>query len=238
MDAPRAVRVYVPALLALFLPLLSIPSFVTAPWSARYAVVIVVAVVAIPMLWATWASGDRRAAVAAASFLGIAALSTVVAHVPDMSLVGNFGWGTGLVFLFAMVGFWCVGRLCGTDGRGLVAAALVAGAVVNSVLGLLAYHVDLTSFHIGLDGGRTFGLLGNPVYFAAVLAAAFWPLGLTPGGSPRRFPSCSPRGSRRAVPGWRCSPSLSAARTRCYAGGVAGRSSPRSQSPVCCSVLP
>ena len=110
-----------------------------------------------------------RAALLATGFLGVAAISTATSDSPPLSLVGAANWGTGLLFLCALAGAWALGVVAGGRRRRQLLLVIIGAVVVNAV-------VAWGQAHIG-GGGRTRGLLGNPVFLGAFAAAGLYLLG-------------------------------------------------------------
>ncbi len=112
-------------------------------------------------------------AMAAASFLGLAALATALADEPLMSLFGEYFSLNGFLFVAACVATWALGRTA--RGRtGFVEVALLAGASVNAAVAWLQASTDLGVEGLGLFQGRAQGLMGNPVFLAALCAGGLW----------------------------------------------------------------
>lgn len=110
------------------------------------------------------------AALLAALFLAAAAASTMVSGSAMAALVGAANLGTGLVFVAALVGAWALGVVSTDERRRQIAMALVAAAVVNAVVAFLqARGMAPVSIE---SPGRSFGLMGNPVYLGGLSAAA------------------------------------------------------------------
>lgn len=116
-------------------------------------------------------AGDRAARLAA-GFLAAAAASTAASDLPMASLTGAANWGTGLVFVAALVAAWGLGATAGPGRRRQVAGAVVAAAVVNAAVAWLQAG-DLVPPSLESDG-RSAGLMGNPVHLGALLAGALW----------------------------------------------------------------
>lgn len=112
-------------------------------------------------------------AVAATAFLTLAALATVLADEPVMSFFGEYFSLNGFVFVAACVATWALGRTA--RGRtGYIEGALVAGATVNAMVAWLQVSTDLGVEGLGLFEGRAQGLMGNPVFLAALCAGGLW----------------------------------------------------------------
>jgi hypothetical protein len=150
------------------------------PWVAQYAVLIVLGASGLPLLvWRARGRGDtspRRsdvwAARAAIGFVLVTAVATVLARTPWLAVAGVYLQGTGLVFFISVAGCWALGTgLRGRDRR-FFESALIAGALVNSGLMVVQRFVDLDGIQLATYSGQPDGLLGNPVFTGALVAAA------------------------------------------------------------------
>lgn len=112
-------------------------------------------------------------AAAATAFLATAALATVLADEPVMSFFGEYFSLNGFVFVAACVATWALGRTARGRSR-FVEIALVAGATVNAAVAWLQVSTDLGVEGLGLFEGRAQGLMGNPVFLAALCAGGLW----------------------------------------------------------------
>jgi O-antigen ligase len=114
-----------------------------------------------------------RPAIAAAVFLGLAALSTGLADEPMMSLFGEYFTMNGLLFVALLLCLWALGRTARGRVR-FVESALLAGAVVNAAVAWLQASTDLGVEGLALFEGRSGGLTGNPVFLAGLCSAGLW----------------------------------------------------------------
>jgi hypothetical protein len=155
---------------AFLLPVVFSPSVSAQAWSPRAAVALVVAAFGLPRLVPLLRSDARRTALAAGMFLAVATLATALSAQPILSLFGLYNWGTGLLFVAALVGAWALGSSVGAGGVASVELALIAGVLVNAVVALVqgAVALDVTPFT--RYEGRAAGLLSNPVYLATLTA--------------------------------------------------------------------
>lgn len=168
-DRAAALVPFLAFLLAVaFSPSVSVPA-----WSPRAAIALVAAATGVPVL--VWLSRGpvRAAAIAATSFVAIAALSTLMSDEPDLALTGAFGWGTGLLFVAALAGAWALGVTLSPLGRRRLEVALIGGFAVNVVVAVVQLAVDPGIAELRLFDDRATGLLGNPVHLAATSAAVF-----------------------------------------------------------------
>lgn len=160
---------------ALLLPLFTHPSVLLSPFSLRYAALAIVIAVGGVLLANLVRSSARTPAIVALGLAGWALLSATLSPQPAMSLWGMFGLGTGALFVCALAASWAVGLTSGEGGRALVERGLLAGAIVNAAVAVLQTLLDLTAFDLPLyEHNRAPGLLGNPVFLGALLAAALW----------------------------------------------------------------
>jgi len=155
------------AAIAFVWPLAFSPSLYSPVWAPKSAVAVVVAGVGLPLL----IRERSRAGAAAAGFLGVATLSTLLSDNPAMSLFGAWNWGTGLVHVYALVGAWSIGRALSSRDRRLMATSLLISLGVVAVLALCQMAFDLTAFEQPLVFGRSTALQGNPVFLGGALVA-------------------------------------------------------------------
>jgi O-antigen ligase len=150
------------------------------PWAAQYGVLIVLGAAGLPLLvWRALGRGatgpgrtEMWAARAAAGFVAVTAIATALARTPWLAIAGTYLQGTGLVFFVGLAGCWALGTgLRGRDRR-FLESALIAGAVVNSVVMVAQRFADLSGLQLPSFSGQPDGLLGNPVFTGAVVAAA------------------------------------------------------------------
>lgn len=140
-------------------------------WSPAAALCLVVAAVGLPRL-VVLVRARTTEAVAASAFLAIGLVATLLAPNKVLGFLGLYFWGTGWLFTATLAGAWAVGRSLGRAHVVVVERALLAAALLNAVVALLESAVDLTSLHLGQYGGRSPGLLGNPIHLGAFAAAA------------------------------------------------------------------
>src|SRR4051794_39171642 len=94
---------------AFLLPVVFSTSLSAQAWAPRAALLLVVAAFGLPRLVLLLRSEARPPALAAVAFLGVAALATALSPQPILSLFGLYNWGTGLLFVAALVGAWALG---------------------------------------------------------------------------------------------------------------------------------
>ena len=90
-----------------------------------------------------------------------------------MSFFGEYFSLNGFLFVAACVATWALGRTARGRTR-FVEVALVAGATVNAAVAWLQVSTDLGVEGLGLFEGRAQGLMGNPVFLAALCAGGLW----------------------------------------------------------------
>lgn len=140
----------------------------------RYALILVVVALGLPLLVAALWTRQRVPAAVALGFLAWATVSTVFSPNRRMAFWGEWLWGDGLVFLLALAGAWALGVHASPRGRRFLEAALVGAAVVNALVAVLQTLVDLSSIDMALLDNRPVGLWQNPVWLAGFLLGALW----------------------------------------------------------------
>ena len=156
--------------MAFLLPVVYSTSVAAQAWTPRVALVLVLGAFGLPRLSLLIRSDARPAALAAIAFLAVAALATALSPQPILSVFGLYNWGTGLLFVAALVGAWALGASVDGAGTEPVENALIAGVLVNAIVAVVQ-----GGFSLGVDPftrfeGRAAGLLGNPVYLATLAA--------------------------------------------------------------------
>jgi O-antigen ligase len=167
---------YLPAALALLLPLAVSPLLVTPTWSLRFCILCMLGVLGLGLVTVELAVDRQREVLLAAAFLGWALLSTLFSATPHLALWGLFAWGTGLVFVAALVGAWILGRRSGPGTERIVVIALFIALGVNALVavGQAVVPDAFERADLGLVAARAAGLMGNPIYLAPLLAGAIW----------------------------------------------------------------
>lgn len=153
------------------LPLAYSPTLQSGFWSPKAAVLLVIAGGGLGSLVTLLVSRDRGAWVGMA-FVTVAAVSSATADRPLQSLLGLYGWGTGVVFWLACLSVWAIGRRVTNSGVSLLTHALVGTAAMSSLVGILQVVVDLSFIDLEPYAGRGYGLLGNPIHLGGLCAAA------------------------------------------------------------------
>src|SRR3954466_8181692 len=136
-DAPPRARLrpgewatvaYAGGLLVLGLP--NVSGYYWTPKAALVLVALVPGLVALGRLIAT----RDRAAVAAAGFVLVAGLATLLSPSPRLAVFGLYIEGTGLVFVAALVGAWALGRGLSAPAARMLGSVVLAAAVANAVM--------------------------------------------------------------------------------------------------------
>jgi len=157
-----------------------LPNLSTGPWASKAAVLSVLGFAGLPFLvWRAVGRGTSRrstaevwAARAAAAFVVVAGFATIGATRPVLAVVGLYQLGTGLLFVVAIAGCWALGTILGQADRRVLVTAIIAGSVVNAVVGILQVVVGLQNVGLPLYAFQEAdGLLTNPVHLGALLAA-------------------------------------------------------------------
>ena len=158
-----------------------LPELSTGAWAPKAAVLLVLGLAGFPVL--VWRAIGRRssrrsgreawAARSAIALVVVACASTLGAVRPLLAVVGLYQEGTGLLFVAAIAGCWALGTILGRNDRRIVVTAIIAGGIVNAVVGILQVGVGLENVGLPLNmGGAADGLLTNSVHFGALLAAS------------------------------------------------------------------
>ena len=150
------------------LPIVLIDDLYWGTWAPKAALCLVLLLPGLVMLARLVVVGNRPARLAVA-FLVAASLSTALADKPALSLVGAANWGTGLLFVATLAGAWALGLSAGARRRRQLMMAIIAAVIVNGVVAWAQAQVGV--------GGRSRGLMGNPVYLGGLVAGGLFLLG-------------------------------------------------------------
>ena len=159
--------------LTFLLPTIFLPSVAGPFWSPKYALLLVLAGASLPLLARPHPPHLRAAQRAGMALIAIAAISTFTSHNPILSLVGEWNWGTGLLFVIGIVGAWSLGAGVGPSQKVWVERALLGAAAANVLVMVLSSTINLHDVNLGRIDGRPVGLLGNPIHVASLVVAAF-----------------------------------------------------------------
>ena len=159
----------VAAATAFLLPVAYLP-IVDAPfWSPKVAVLLPAAAVGLTCIPALLRTELRRATLAALVFLLVASLSAASSDDVSQAVFGLYNWGTGLLFIWCLVGVWALGASVTEAGRKRVVLGLVTGIGISAAVGVLQVVVDLGVPFLGSPvDDRATGFAGNPVHLAAL----------------------------------------------------------------------
>jgi O-antigen ligase len=125
------------------------------------------------------------AARVALGFVVVTGISALLSNSSTLAIFGLYVEMIGWIFFLAVVGSWGVGTGLTEDDRYILELALVAGAVVNSVIALLQQFVGLGAIGLADYGNQPTGMLGNPVFLGALLAGSLVLLGARYVNAPR-----------------------------------------------------
>ncbi len=189
-----------------------LPELSTSAWAPEAAVLVVLGAAGLPLL-VVRASGrglaqrsrsERWAARSAVGLVLAAAVATAGALRPTLAVVGLYNQGTGLAFIICLAGCWALGTGLGAPERGALGTAVIWGALVNAGVAVLQEFGLLA--HVGLSGfeGIPDGLLGNPIFTGALLAASLVLVAPRCTAEPRRWwPAAALLGAGLGVSGER-----------------------------------
>jgi len=199
VDSPSGIAVGAPdrasvaiAFGAFLLAVADLPTVTSNPWTIEAAVGVVLGAFGLVVLVRNALRPSRRApdlvwaSRLALAFVAAAGVATLGSARPVLSLVGNYDQWTGLAFFAVLAGVWALGSLVTDRGRPLLETALIGAAVVNGVIALVQQFVGLQST-LPSYGDQPTGVLGNPVFLGALLAAAVALLGDRVRADPRRW---------------------------------------------------
>lgn len=155
--------------LALLLPLAAWDSLGAVHWTPKAALLLLVVVPGVVALGNLVVRRDRGAW-AATAFLLVAALSTALSSNPVLSLLGDYNWGTGWLFLVAVIGLWAIGRHMSAAGRGILTQALVAAVLLSAALAVVEGYVRDLPAALAPFPASPQGLTGNSAFLGALMA--------------------------------------------------------------------
>lgn len=153
-------------------PVAWLPGLASPSWAPKAAIALLVAAVGFPRLVQLAVGPRPGAARAALALLVVATASALTSGDLTTAVFGLYQWGTGLLFVAAVVGAWAIGVSLPTSGRRLVERALLAGCLVTAAFGVLQLVVPDILYGLPTIDDRATGLTGNPVYFGGLVAAA------------------------------------------------------------------
>ncbi|MHB8220695.1 MAG: O-antigen ligase family protein [Acidimicrobiales bacterium] len=166
---------------AFLLPVLFLPTLSSSVEPPKTAVLWVLTGAGLPFL-VLLALGQGRArgsstrtwaARAAVGFVVVAGIATVLSKAPLHSVVGDYTDMTGLLFFGGLAACWALGTGVSAADRRLVENAIIWAAALNALVAFYQRFPGLKGVGLGMYGGnQPDGLLGNPVFFGALLAAS------------------------------------------------------------------
>ena len=157
--------------LALVLPLAAWGGLGAPFWSPKAALLLLSVIPGAVALLGLVVRRDR-AAWAATGFLLVAGLSTALSPTPVLSLVGDYNWGTGWLFLCAVAGLWALGRHLSVAGRAVLENAVLAGGLISAGLGVVQAYVSNLPTVLSPYPTASQGLTGNSAFLGALSAMA------------------------------------------------------------------
>ena len=155
--------------LALLLPVAAWDSFNAASWAPKAALLLLVVVPGVVAL-ANLVVRRDRGAWAGTAFLLVAAVSTALSSNPVLSLLGDYNWGTGWLFLVAVIGLWAIGRHMSVSGRTTLMQALVAAVLLSAALAVVQGSVSNLPPVLASYPATPQGLTGNSAFLGALMA--------------------------------------------------------------------
>lgn len=160
-----AISVLTVSMVVAFVPATMFPS-----WTPRMSLLLCTAVPGIVVLLLQAVSRDG-ASMLAASFAGVAAVSSVLSDAFRSSAVGFVGRDLSVVVVLAAFGVWAWSRTVTAKGARLVGAAFVCSASLAAAVAVVQVVADVERGSLALQSGRPMSFLVNPVYLGAVCAA-------------------------------------------------------------------
>ena len=159
------------ALVALLLPIALTSGLDAKAWAARSIILLFVLAVGLPLLVQQARGPAPLAARCAIAFLLVGVASTVLSQNRTTAVFGLYNQGTGLLFMGSLAAAWAIGRAITPEARPLVEWGLIAGALVNAAIAVIASRVTLPqslASDVFDPTGRSQSLAGNPVHLAAL----------------------------------------------------------------------
>jgi O-antigen ligase len=157
-----------------------VPTQESAELPAKAAVLAILGAAGLPYLVvrAVGRGRFRRSAVetwaarAAVAFVVMAFVSAMASVRPVLAMVGLYNQFTGWLFLAATAGCWAIGTGLKKADRHLLESSLIAAAALNAGVVVLQELHPLDTVGLYSYSGVPNGLMGNPVFLGAVLAAS------------------------------------------------------------------
>ncbi len=169
---------------AVWLVVAFVPFFYEQRYTSRAIVYAVVLPFGLVALWRL-AAQRNPAAMAGASFLAWALVSSLSAEARWLSILPAMNRQENLFTYAAVFGLWALSRTMSKRGALALGWAFVGAAAVNGVLGVVQVVFGIENGPLSSAFGRATGFSTNPVFFGAVscgMAAWFaWQLAGTTG---------------------------------------------------------
>ena len=158
---------------AVFLCVAFVPALVSAPFSARFAILLGFTPVGVVALIALCIRRDL-ASIAATGFVAMGVISALLSDHVRISLIGQMGKESSALLFAAFFGWWAIGRHMSERGRSLLPYALLIGLGISGLVAILQVAIDTgtTSEFGGSIETRGSGLTASPVQLGALMAAA------------------------------------------------------------------
>jgi tetratricopeptide (TPR) repeat protein len=174
-EGPGAVGWLVAGLAAL-MPIAISSQDYTPPFTAKYALMIILAALGVvPLVNLAIASRYAWQARVAIAFVVVATISAIVSPSPLVGFFGLYEWGEGVIFFLALVCAWALGVTLNAVGREWLLRGLLIGVGANAVAAVaqVLFHLttesaDLSGFGL-FNGDQADGMMGNPIHLEALL---------------------------------------------------------------------
>jgi len=157
-----------------------LPKVTSSSFPPENAVLLVLGAAGLPLLAARAIGGpgasrdpdEKWAARLAVVFVVIGAVSAAFAARPLLAFFGLYIHLAGWLFMVALAGCWALGTGFRDTERRWLELAIIGGALVNAVVAVFQQLVGLNALGFPDYQGLPDGLLGNPVFLSALLAAS------------------------------------------------------------------
>jgi O-antigen ligase len=163
------------AVATFFLPVAISPAVRATSWTPKVAIALVLLIPGLVALVVRMARGERTAWWGTA-YLVWSLIALLLSASPMLSLVGPYQIGNGWLFSCLIVGMWAIGRELTSSETPQLATALRWAVVANGLSAWLATQIRVPAL-IDTFGGRSYGMVGNPVQLGGLMAASVVLLG-------------------------------------------------------------
>jgi hypothetical protein len=175
LGAPGVVTWLVAGLAAL-LPIAISSQDYSAPFTPKYALMLILAALGIvPLIRLAIRSRYAWQARTAIAFVLAATLSAAISPSPLVGFFGLYEWGEGMIFFLALASAWALGATLDAVGREWLLRGLLIGVGANAIAAVaqVLFHLttqsaDLSGFGL-FDGDQADGMMGNPIHLEALL---------------------------------------------------------------------